>query len=308
MVKSPKLWISLVVAATVAGAGYRSWKKRSSSSENDAAAERAEVSKGDIEKHFVDSGELAPKHYVDVASPVSGRALSVAVAEGRRVKKGDELCVIQPGRSEADHFVPVTVKAPIDGVVMRYQKEESRDASVLLRVGDAVTGLAESNSPTYLMTVADLTQLVVRMRISEMDVLKLHEGMAVTVTVDALRGVDFPARVSVVSPQAEKDQNGIRSFRIDVALDKNDPRLKPGMSARVDGLLDARKGILKIPLSAVFEEGGKEFAYVDTGEKKEARKVPLKLGLRSETDAEMLEGPKTGEKLLTEKPVEKTKG
>lgn len=305
MVKSWKLWAALAAAGAL---GWWGWKKHAAAAEPEAAAERVEVSKGDIEKHFVDSGELAPKHYVDVAPQVSGRALSVAVTEGQRVKKGDELCVIQPGHSEADHYVPVSVKAPIDGVVMRYQKEESRDASFMLRVGDAVTGLAESNNPTYLMTVADLSKLVVRMRISEMDVLKLREGMPVKVTVDALRGVDFPAKVSVVSPQAEKDQNGIRSFRVDVSLDKNDPRLKPGMSARVDGLLDSRKGILKIPLSAVFEEGGKEFAYVDAGAKEKARKVPLKLGLRSETDAEMLEGPKTGEKLLTEKPVEKTKG
>ncbi|MBI3566420.1 MAG: efflux RND transporter periplasmic adaptor subunit, partial [Elusimicrobia bacterium] len=266
------------------------------------------VTKGDIEKHFVDSGEISPKHFVDVASQVSGRAVSVAAAEGARVRKGDELCVIQPGRSEADHFVPVPVKAPIDGIVMRYQKEDSRDSSFMVRVGDAVSGLADTSSPTYLMTVADLSRLVVRMRISEMDVLKLREGMAVKVTVDALRGTDFPAKISMISPQAEKDSNGIRSFRVDVSLDKVDPRLKPGMSARVDGLLDARKGILKIPLSAVFEEAGKELAYVDLGEKEKPKKVPLKLGLRSETDAELLEGPKPGEKLLTEKPIEKPKG
>lgn len=304
MVRSWKVWAALAAAAAVGGWAY----KRHKAAPEAEAAERVEVSKGDIEKHFMDSGEIAPKHYTDVAAPVSGRAVSVAVAEGARVRKGDELCVIQPGRSEADHFVPVTVKAPLDGVVMRYQKEDSRDSSFMVRVGDAVTGLSETNNPTYVMTVADLTKLVVRMRISEMDVLKLKEGMAVKVTVDALRGVDFPAKVATISPQAEKDNNGIRSFRVDVSLDKSDARLKPGMSARVDGLLDARKGILKIPLSAVFEDGGKEIAYVDQGEKEKPRKVSLKLGLRSETDAEVLEGPKPGEKLLTEKPVEKTKG
>ncbi len=304
MVKSWKFWAVIAVIAALGG-GW--WKKHKAAPETENA-ERVEVSKGDIEKHFVDSGELAPKHYVDVASQVSGRVVSIAVVEGQRVRQGDELCVIQPGRSEADHFVPKAIKAPIDGIVMRYQKEDSRDASFMARIGDAVTGLADSNAPTYIMTVADLTKLVVRMRISEMDVLKLHEGMAVKVTVDALKGVDFPSKVSVVSPQAEKDQNGIRSFRVDVALDKNDPRLKPGMSARVDGLLDSRKGIMKIPLSAVFEENEKEFAYVDLGEKEKPRKVPLKLGLRSETDAEVLDGPKPGEKLFTEKPLEKTKG
>ena len=134
-------------------------------------------------------------------------------------------------------------------------------ASQVREPGDYITGMMDSNTPTYLLTVADLSQLVVKMKISEMDVLKLHEGMSVDVKVDALPGETYPARVSLVAPQAEKDNNGIKSFRVDVALGKNDPRLKPGMTARVDGLLESRKNVLKIPLSAVFEEGGKEIAY-----------------------------------------------
>jgi len=305
MVKSWKFWAVLTAVAAIGG---WAWKKHAAAAGAPEASDSAEVSRGDLEKHFVDSGEIAPKNFVDVASQVSGRVVSLKVDEGSRVRKGDELCVIQPGRSEAEQYVPTSVKAPIDGIVMRYQRQGGNDPSALARVGDYVTGLVESNAPTYLMTVADLTRLIVRMKISEMDVLKLHEGMDVSVTVDAVPGATFPAKISLVSPQAEKDQNGIKSFRVDVALVKNDPRLKPGMTARVDGLLESRKNVLKIPLSAVFEEHGKEIAYVgESGEKakEKPRKVALKLGLRNETDAELLEGPKSGEKLLTEKPVEK---
>jgi multidrug efflux pump subunit AcrA (membrane-fusion protein) len=302
MVKSWKVWLVLGAAAAVGG---WAWKKHKAAGDASDAVAPVEVARGDLEKHFVDSGEIAPKNFVDVASQVSGRVVTMMVDEGGRVKKGDQLCVIQPGRSEAERYVPTSVKAPIDGVVMRYQRQGGNDPSALARTGDFVTGLVESNTPTYLLTVADLTKLVVRMKISEMDVLKLHAGMGVKVTVDAIPTETFAAKVSVVSPQAEKDSNGIKSFRVDVALEKNDPRLKPGMTARVDGLLEARKNVLKIPLSAVFEEGGKEIAYSgDPADKEKPRKIPLKLGLRNETDAEVLDGPKPGEKLLTEKPVE----
>ncbi|HXT01149.1 MAG TPA: efflux RND transporter periplasmic adaptor subunit [Elusimicrobiota bacterium] len=302
MVKSWRFWA--VVAAALALGGW-AYKKHAGADASDAAAP-VSVERGDLEKHFVDSGEIAPKNYVDVASQVSGRVVTMTVDEGSRVKKGDELCVIQPGRSEAERYVPTSVRAPIDGIVMRYQKQGSNEPSTLARMGDYVTGLVESNSPTYLMTVADLSRLVVRMKISEMDVLKLRAGMPVKVTVDAIPNETLPAQVSVVSPQAEKDSNGIKSFRVDVALEKNDARLKPGMTARVDGLLEARHNVLKIPLSAVFEENGKEIAYSGAPEDREKpRKIALKLGLRNETDAEVLEGPKPGEKLLTEKPVDK---
>lgn len=303
MVKSWTFWAVLAAAVALGGWAY---KRHKASGDSSDAAPTVEVSRGDLEKHFVDSGEIAPKNFVDVASQVSGRVVTMTVDEGGRVKKGDKLCVIQPGRSEAERYVPTSVEAPITGVVMRYQKQGSNEPSTLARQGDYVTGLVESNSPTYLMTIADLTRLVVRMKISEMDVLKLHEGMGVKVTVDALPAETLPAKVSLISPQAEKDSNGIKSFRVDVELEKNDPRLKPGMTARVDGLLDSRKNVLKIPLSAVFEEGGKEIAYsADPADAEKPRKIPLKLGLRNETDAEVLEGPKPGQKLLTEMPVEK---
>ena len=303
MVKSWKIGAAAAAAALALG-GW-AWKKHKTADAPDAATQ-VEVARGDLEKHFTDSGEIAPKNFVDVASQVSGRVVSMTIDEGSRVHKGDELCVIQPGRSEAERYVPTPVKAPIDGIVMRYQRQGSDDPSVFARLGDYATGVVESNSPTYLMTIADLTRLIVRMKISEMDVLKLREGMSVKVTVDALPDAAFAARVSVVSPQAEKDRNGIKNFRVDVALDKTDARLKPGMTARVDGLLEARKNVLKIPLSAVFEENGKDVAYAAGADKAKPRKIPLKLGLRNETDAELLTGPKPGEKLLTEKPVEKT--
>ncbi len=295
-----------VIALIVVLAGAGAWKKYKGKG-GDAGPGSVTVERGDIEVHFMDSGELTPKTFVDVASKVSGRVIELFVDEGTRVKKGDKLAVIQPGRTEAEAYVPTTLLAPIDGVVMRYQDRSSRDAQEgrLSKLGEYVTGLMESQTPTYLLTVADLSRLVVKMKISEMDILKLREGMEVKVTVDALPGQEFPSKVTLVSPQAEKDSNNLKSFKVEVTLSKIDGRLKPGMTARVDGLLDSRKKVLKMSLSGVFEEAGKEFAYL-SGEAK-AEKTPIKLGLRSEMEVEVLEGVKEGDKLLTEKPEDKPK-
>jgi multidrug efflux pump subunit AcrA (membrane-fusion protein) len=309
MVKKSNAVRAAVAALVLIAAGLGAWAwKRHASAADPQAPETVSPQRGDLESHFVDSGEIAPKNYVDIASKVSGRVTAMSVDEGQRVRRGDALSVIQPGRSEAERYVASTVTAPIDGIVMRYsQGQGSSDDSRLARVGDYVTGLVDNNNPTYLMRVADLTRLVVRMKISEMDVLKLHEGMDVTVTVDALPGDKFPAKVSLVSPQADKDQNGIKNFKVEIGLARIDPRMKPGMTARVDGLLDVRRQVLKIPLSAVFEEDGKSCAYEQAPEGQKPRRVDLKLGLRNETDAELLSGAKEGDKLLTEKPAETPK-
>ena len=300
--KSPlrnKLLAAFVVVGILGAVGFKKYKagKTPAMPENDAA-----VTKGDLELHFVDSGELNPKNYVDVASKVSGRVIEMTVEEGARVKKGDKLAVIQPGRTEAEAYMPATITAPMDGVVMRYQdrSKNNPEEGRIAKLGDYVTGLLESTQPSYLLTIADLSKLVVKMKISEMDVLKLREGMPVKVTIDALPGQDYPAKVTLVSPQAEKDNNNLKNFKVEVTLLRSDARLKPGMTARVDGLLDKRTAVLKLPLSAVFEDGGKEYAYLKTKEKR-----PLKLGLRSEMEAEVLSGVKDGDKLLTEKPTDK---
>ena len=299
--KSPlsvKVAAGVVVAALVGAVGFKKYKSASAS----AASSTVSVEQGDVEVHFVDAGELTPKLYIDVASKVSGRVISMAVEEGQRVKKGDKLCTIQPGRTEAEAYVPTTLASPIDGIVMPYQDRSANNPAEgkISKLGDYVTGMMDSNTPTYLMTVADLSKLIVKMKISEMDVLKLREGMSVNVTVDALPDEKFPAKVTLVAPQAEKDQNNLKNFKVEVTLLKQDARLKPGMTARVDGLLEARRKVLKLPLAAVFEDGGKDWAYVDG--QPEPRRVEIKLGLRSEMDAEVLSGLKAGDKLLTEKP------
>lgn len=304
MVKHKWKAAAAVALAALAAGGWKYVYNGKSSTEGGSVT----VERGDIEVHFMDSGELTPKTFVDVAPKVSGRVIELYVDEGTRVKKGDKLAVIQPGRTEAEAYVPTTLTAPIDGIVMRYQDRSSNNAQEgrLSKLGEYVTGLMESQTPTYLLTVADLTRLVVKMKISEMDILKLKEGMEVKVTVDALPGLDFPSKVTLVSPQAEKDSNNLKNFKVEVTLLKSDPRLKPGMTARVDGLLDSRQKVLKMSLSGVFEEGGKEFAYAANGVKSSV-KIPLKLGLRSEMDVEVLDGVKEGDKLLTEKPDDKPK-
>jgi len=305
-------WRRVVAAALIVlmgAAGYWYYRRRAKNAKPQTPADTARVSRGDLSVHFTDSGELAPKNYVDVASKVSGRVTQLLVEEGRRVSAGDKLAVIQPGKTEAERYVPFSLSAPMPGIVMRYQKQGSyQEESRIVRLGDYVTGLIDSVTPTYLMTIGDLTSLLVKMKISEMDVLKLKEGMAVNVSVDALPGVSFPSRVTLVSPQADKDSNNLKTFKVEVTLGNKDPRLKPGMTARVDGLLDTRKNVLKLPLSAVFEEEGAEYAYLKSKEKDgKPAHIKLKLGLRNETEVEVKGGVREGDELLTEKPPAEVK-
>lgn len=296
--------VCAVVVAALSVSGYRYYKKKHA---EPPATESP--SRGDLEVHFKESGDIAARSFVDVASKPSGRIIELLVKEGQAVKKGQALAVIQPGRSESEHYLPATVIAPLAGTVMRYVPETGDNQSgKFVRIGDYVTGLFDSQTPNYLMTIADLGKMIVKMHISEMDVLKLSLGLSVSVSIDAVPEKKFSGKIALIAPQAEKNQNGLKVFTIEVELAENDPRLRPGMTARVDATLEKREKVLKIPLSTVFEEQDKTFVYVDVpGDK--PRKAEVHLGMRAEMDAELLAPYTVGEKdkLLTEKPVDKSK-
>lgn len=304
LLKERRKTAAVVLAALLAaGWGLRRWRKG-----KEAPPGVESVSRGDLELRFRESGDVGALIYNDVASKVSGRITALKVEEGREVKAGAPLAVIQPGRTGAEQYVPSTVAAPLSGVVMRFVPENTQQgAPKFPRIGDYITGLFDSQTPTYLMTVADLSKLVVRLQISEMDILKLSPGMPVNVTVDALPGKTFEGKVHAIAPQAEKNSAGLKVFKVEVLLAAADAKLRPGMTARVDALLEQRKGVLKVPLGALFEEGGKTVVYVQAAEG--PRKLEVQVGLRGEMEAEALkaEGLAEGAKLLTEKPAETAK-
>ena len=310
MSRRAKAVTSVVVALALGGGGWYAWKKRAEKAKKGAPPELdeaiAEVTKGDLETRFRELGDIAAKNNVEVASKVSGRIIELSVTEGARVRAGQKLAVVQPGKTGAEKFLPSEVTAPIDGIVLAYVKPGSNDSGVrFVEVGDYVTGLFESQNPTYLMTIADMRVVVVKMRINEMDVLKLSEGMEVEVVVDAIPGVTFPAKVSVISPQAERESRGGKVFRVEVAVTKPDPRLRTGLTARVDAVLEKRTDALRLPLTGLFEEKGAEVAYLKPEAKDgKAKQVIIVTGMRTELEIEILSGLKAGDKVLTEKPTE----
>lgn len=309
MSRRAKLVTAAVVVVALGGGGWWGWKKKGAGKKpGGPAAEETdvEVSKGSLETRFRELGDLAAKNTIDIASKVSGRVVELTVKEGDRVRAGQKLAVIQPGKTGAEKFLPSEVTAPIDGVVLAYVKSGSNNQSVeFIETGAYVTGLFESQNPTYLMTLADMRQVVVKLRINEMDVLKLKEGMGVEVVVDSIPGAVFPAVVSVISPQAEREQRGGKIFRVEVALAKPDPRLRTGMTARVDAVLEKRADALRLPLTGLFEEKGAEVVYLKPPTKDaKAKQVIVKTGMRTEMEIELLDGLKEGDKVLTEKPVD----
>jgi multidrug efflux pump subunit AcrA (membrane-fusion protein) len=279
----------------IVGALALGWRKHKSG--EDQKADWVEATKGKLTVKFQEVGDLEPKVKVDVKSNVTGRVVKLAVEAGDDVKKGQLLAVVQPGQTAAERYLPYEVRAPMTGTVIKRNVE----------VGDSVvSGLAEFGAGTVLVTIGDLSRMVVKLDVNEVDIPKLSLKQLADIHLDAFPAETFKGEISFIGPMAELNDQKVKIFKTKVEISKADPRLRPGMTARIEVVLAEHADVIKVPIEAVFEEGDKTVAYVVAEDPKAppVRRL-VKTGLKDEVELEILDGVRPGEKLSLNKPEDK---
>ena len=128
------------------------------------------------------------------------------------------------------HGIPISsdnssgrVTAPMSGVVITKGVE----------LGETVTsGVSSFNAGTVLFTVADLSTLLIKVNLNEVDIAKVKVGQPVRITLDAYPQKTFTGRVRFgAGGQAPGE---IKVFPIEIALDELGDVYRTGMSANVE--------------------------------------------------------------------------
>jgi multidrug efflux pump subunit AcrA (membrane-fusion protein) len=142
-----------------------------------------------------------------------------------------------------------TIRAPIPGII----------SSVSTQEGETVA--AGLNSPVFV-TIVDLQKLQVDAYVDETDIGRIRVGQKATFTVDSFPDRDFSATVQAIYPKAVIMDNVVY---YDVVLRIDEPltgQLRPEMTTNVKIGLDARKGVLAVPVGAVSREQARSIVYV----------------------------------------------
>src|SRR5437899_6718389 len=144
------------------------------------------------------------------------------------------------------------------------------DCTILTRpvsVGQAVSGSGGFNSGTEVLTIANLTEMVINAHINQADVTRLKIGQQVEVQVEAVPGMKVTGVVERIAPQATI-KNNIKGFAARILLKNVDPRVRPGMTANIKIPVASADNVMAVPLAAVFTEKNPEtgvyerFVYV----------------------------------------------
>jgi len=145
-----------------------------------------------------------------------------------------------------------------------------------------------------LYQVTDLSAVWVVADVFEQDVGLVQLGAQAKVRINAYPDKLFEGKVSYVYPTMNA---ATRTVPVRVELANPGLLLKPAMFAQVELPVSAKGSVITVPVSAVIDSGTRQIVIVQKGEGRfEPREV--KLGARSDTHIEILEGVKEGEPVV----------
>lgn len=146
-----------------------------------------------------------------------------------------------------------TYTAPINGVV----------TYIAVRVGEHVVAGIQNSPGSYLMTISDLSLVTAEVKVDETDIVNVRHGQECDVTIDAVPGKIFKARVTEVGTQAVLRTSGLattqsqtgsqeaKDFKVACTLDNPPENVRPGLSTTAKIKTAERKGALAVPLQAL---------------------------------------------------------
>lgn len=171
--------------------------------------------------------------------------------------------------------------------------------------GDPVVPLTSYQAGTALAALADMSKLVFKGTVDEIDVGKLREGLPVRIQIGALPDAKVEGRLRRIAPKAkDKDSATVFDVEVDITNTKG-VTLRAGYSSNANIIIKEKKDVLLVPERVVTIEGEKasvELPPAKPGLQPEKR--PIKVGLSDGLRLEIVEGLKEGDKVVQRPPKE----
>jgi len=145
-----------------------------------------------------------------------------------------------------------------------------------------------------LYQVADLSSVWVIADVFEQDIGLIKSGATAKIRINAYPDKAFEGKVTYVYPTLKAET---RTVPVRVELANPGMLLKPAMFAQVEVAVPSKGSVVTVPVSAVIDSGTRQIVLIQKGEGRfEPREV--KLGGRSDTSVEVIEGVKEGEQVV----------
>ena len=175
------------------------------------------------------------------------------------------------------HLKNTTIRAPISGIISKRFLDEGAFVS--------------TTAPIVRIVAMDRVKALVQ--VVESDLAQLRVGAKADIHVDAYQEQVFRGEVSSISPTVDPET---RMADVEIEVENIDHRLKPGMFARVNLVVQRRDGVLLLVKDSLIRERGHTRVFVHENGRALLREISL--GLEGEKYVEVLRGLREGEEVI----------
>lgn len=289
----------------------------------------ASVEIGSVVRNVRAIGTLRAYESVTIRPEISGRITGIHFDEGQRVERGmnlieldDSVYTAEVKEKTADRRLAELAFDRASKLVERraasvedrdialaqlqadeaaLQLAQARLAKTRLRAPfDGIIGLRHVSIGDFVSAGDDLVGLVeldpikVDFRIGEIHLSDIAPGQTISIQVNAFPDERFTGRVYAIEPQV--DING-RAIVIRAELPNTDHRLRPGLFARIDLIVNEAAEALLVSEDAIVPRGDQHFVYRLIESK--AILTEVALGKRKDTFVEITDGLSADDIVIT---------
>jgi RND family efflux transporter MFP subunit len=216
-----------------------------------------------------------------------------------KARRDYELVLIETGKmkDEVQSAAKGLTQAEIDVKIAQMELDKTR---ITAPFSGIITGLKIAPRETVsagreLFTLVDISQIKVQAKVLESEVGKMQVGRAADLRFSAYPDKVFRGRVQAISPVIDPED---KTCTVHILVENPEEEIKPGMHAEVEISADVYKDRLLVPQEAVLVRGGRKLVFVVEDGLAKWRYIDV--GLENEDFAEVLDGVKEGEMVITE--------
>jgi hypothetical protein len=189
-----------------------------------------------------------------------------------------------------------TIRAPATGLVVYGSSGDSyryREAGPIQEGGKVY-------QRQKIISLPNTAELIVEVRVHEVDVDKVRPGQSATITAEAFPDETLHGKVLSVAPLPDTQRGylspDVKVYITKVSIEDSHSSLRPGMSAKVEILVEQLNDVLIAPVQVVANRSGRKVCYIATDRGPQERQVQI--GAFNNTFVEIVSGVEVGENVL----------
>jgi len=276
----------------------------------------------DVEQTFELTATVLPETKNSIAPSAPGRIRDILVEVGQHVSKGQKLVQMDVAnlsnletqienvkrmykRTQELFNVGGASQQDLDNsklqldVAQTNVKNLTENTFLLSPISGVVTARNYDNGDMYsgqlpVLTVMNINPVKLLVNVSESFYAKVKKGMPVKIGFDVFGDENFQGKVNLIYPTI--DQN-TRTFAVEIKVNNNNNKIRPGMFARVTLEFGKVKHVVIPDLSIIKQTGsGAKFVFIYNNGKVQYKEVEI--GRRVDSDFEVISGVTAGEQIV----------